>query len=133
MERSRTEVSLLSELPVLLPHCIAALRQMKIVGVKVGKALEPLDIWDRDGVALQRNHPLQAELSHDAVEMDPCHRKRVGKLSLRQRQHEAVVSGQPNCLKAHQQLAQEMRQPLIGRLTAHVDQPLPYGALIHEG
>jgi hypothetical protein len=36
-------------------------------------------------------------------------------LPLCQRQHETVVGREPNRLKPDQQLAQEMREPLVGR------------------
>src|SRR5688572_3334529 len=107
LERNRTAVTLLGKLPVLLPCLIAALRQVQIVGVEISKASQPLDIRDGDGVAFQCNHPLQAELPHNAVEMHSCHGQCVGELPLCQRQHEAVVGGEPYSLKAHEQFAYE--------------------------
>jgi len=128
--RRKLRYSLMS--PAILHRRFTALRQMKIVGVEIGKALQPLDIWDRDSVPFQRDQTLYPKLSHNAVEMHSGHGKRIGELPLRQRQHKAVVGSESNRLKSHQQLAQKMGHPPIGRSTAHIDEPLPQGALICE-
>jgi hypothetical protein len=56
--RSRTESSLPSKLSALLSDLITALRQMKVICVEIGKALEPRDIRDGDGVPFQRDQTL---------------------------------------------------------------------------
>jgi hypothetical protein len=50
LERGRMQVLLLSKLPVRLPRLIRALREVEVIGIEISKALEPLDIRDRDGV-----------------------------------------------------------------------------------
>jgi hypothetical protein len=56
-ERDKPSVSSRTR-PAILPCLIATLRQVKVVGVEIGKALQPLDIRNGDRMPFQRDQTL---------------------------------------------------------------------------